>query len=101
MSAVSPESVNAQVEHQGKNLDKITEGLLESTGQLSKTLASLREVTETVRKGEGTVGGLLMKDDVYKEMVGTLEKTQTMLEELEATVKFIREHPEAFVWGRQ
>ena len=95
------ESVNAQVEHQGKNLDKITDGLLESTGQLTKTLASLREVTETVRKGEGTVGGLLMRDDVYKEMVATLEKTQKMLDELRETVKFLREHPETVFWGRQ
>ena len=54
-----------------------------------------------MRKGEGTVGGLLMRDDVYKEMVGTLEHTQKMLGELEETVRFVREHPEAFVWGKQ
>ena len=39
-------------------------------------------------------------DEIYKEMVRTLEQTQKMLEELEETVKFIREHPEAFIWGR-
>ena len=95
------EGLTRQVEHQGKNMDKLTDGLLASTVELNKTLASLREVTETVRKGEGTVGGLLMKDDVYKEMVGTLQQTQKMLEELEETVRFVREHPEAFVWGKQ
>ena len=92
--------IDSQVDHQGENLDKLAEGLLGNIDKLNKTLGSLHEVAESVRKGKGTVGGLLVRDEIYKEMVGTLEKTQSMLDELEETVKFIREHPTKFIWGR-
>ena len=96
--------VGKQVDRQGQNMDKLSEGLLTNMENLNKMLISLHEVTESVRKGEGTIGGLMMRDEVYKEMVGALEQTRKMLEELEETVKFIREHPEEFfrfsLWGQ-
>jgi len=94
------DGLTSQVEHQGKNMDKLTESLLASTAELNKMLVSLSAVTQTVAKGEGTVGGLLMKDDVYKEMVTTLQQTQKMVGELEEMVRFIRVHHREFLWGK-
>jgi phospholipid/cholesterol/gamma-HCH transport system substrate-binding protein len=95
------DTVSAQVNHQGENMDKLTAELLVSIGELNKTFTSLRQVAQSVEKGEGTVGGLLMRDEVYKEMVATLQQTQKTLKELEETVHFIREHPDAIWKGRQ
>jgi phospholipid/cholesterol/gamma-HCH transport system substrate-binding protein len=92
--------VEGQIEHQGSNLDDLTAGLGQSIDSLNKTPAELHEITESVRKGEGTVGGLMMRDEIYQQMLTTLERTERTMSELEETVKFIREHPDAFIWGR-
>lgn len=53
--------------------------LKQSLANIESTSASLSEILGKVRKGEGTVGQLLMKDDIYNEM--------------EALVKDVRAHP--------
>lgn len=90
-----------QVDSQGQNLDRLTAGLLTNVENLNRMLLALNRVTETINKGEGTVGGLLMRDEVYKELVATLQNSQKMLAEIRDMAKFIQEHPDALFWGHK
>lgn len=60
-------------------VEALIERAYEISGQFESSTASVNTILTKVREGEGTVGGLLMKDDLYKDMQGF--------------VKDLREHP--------
>lgn len=55
------------------------EKILENLGA---TLTNLREVTDSLAKGEGTIGKLLVDDTVYSDLQGTVANLKTATEPL-------------------
>lgn len=55
-----------------ESLDKVLNGsennLQEAIQNLGKSTDSLKDILDHMEKGEGTVGGLLMKDEIYNDM---------------------------------
>lgn len=84
---ITPKPGNFPLLHRGSTVEGVSplpvEELIgqihEISGQIRDSSISVNTILSKVRDGEGTVGGLLMKDDIYKDM--------------EALVKDVRAHP--------
>ncbi len=68
---------SAELKNLVRNLAKLSASLQEAAdkGDLPKTMENIkvsseaiREILDNMKKGEGTVGGLLVKDELYKDM---------------------------------
>lgn len=72
-----------------ENLSDITSQLSESWGDvddtianLSETTANTRDITEKIKVGEGTLGKILSKDDLYLRTTSLLGKGETILDDI-------------------
>ncbi len=72
------ENLNKVVTQNDQKVAQVVENLQSASKEMEKTFASLSEVTEGIKKGEGTVGKLL-KDD---EMADRLNKTVASLQDV-------------------
>ncbi|NPU83945.1 MAG: MCE family protein [Syntrophaceae bacterium] len=72
------ENLNKVVTQNDQKIAQVVENLQSASKEMEKTFASLSEVTEGIKKGEGTVGKLL-KDD---EMADRLNKTVASLQDV-------------------
>ena len=61
----------------------LVEGLKEDRKHLNTALKNFAEVSEKVKRGEGTIGKLLVSEDIYKE----IEKTMKTLQKAGASVE--------------
>jgi len=58
------------------------EGLVDN---LDKTIVNFREISEQIARGEGSAGQILMNDDLYRSINSTMDKIDTLLQELKET----------------
>lgn len=84
-----------KIGHTAQNLSDITTALnkpeiwsrmLETADQVAKkadgAMTSVQNVAATVERGEGTVGGLLMRDDAYLQALAVLSKGETVVDDI-------------------
>ena len=93
--------VRTQVDHQGRNLDRLTDNLVRNSEELNRSLQSAAEILTDIRRGEGSLGKLLTQDELYRQLVETVAQTRRAVSELEKTIAYFREHPEVLVWGAE
>ena len=62
------------------NISLITEELTDPTGDVANIIQNVRIVSNDVRKGQGTLGALLSKDDIYRKTSDVLDTTQQTVE---------------------
>ena len=63
---------------------------------LNQTLLEIRNLVASIRKGEGTLGGLIAKDDIYVEMRQAIQNVDGMTKDLAGLIATI-EHGEGTV----
>ncbi len=63
----------------------ITLRLKDPKGELFQTLDNLASVSQKIKKGEGSVGGLLVKDDLYRKIEEEINKVDSVLGNIEIT----------------
>lgn len=90
-----------QVEHQGRNLDRLTDALVRNSEELNRSLETASDILTSLRRGEGSVGKLLTQDELYRQLVDTVAQTRRTVTELQKTIAYFREHPEVLVWGAE
>jgi len=73
------ENADAQIAHQGDNLDKLAAALTASTHTLNATLVSMDEILKRMRAGKGSIGALLNQDDLHEKLVKTVERMNEAL----------------------
>ena len=64
---------------------------------LSDAVASLKKVTDDISKGEGTLGKLVMDDELYQEAKLLLQEIRAAVDDLRETVADHHVH-ERFLW---
>ncbi|MDR0550204.1 MAG: MlaD family protein [Deltaproteobacteria bacterium] len=72
------------------NLVSLTTKLQDPQGPIFGTMENLRRVTGSVAAGEGTIGGLITKDDVRQEILNSLVELRGVSESLNQTVKGLK-----------
>jgi phospholipid/cholesterol/gamma-HCH transport system substrate-binding protein len=68
-----------------KNLVSLSDKLQDPSGPILGTMENLRRITGTVSAGEGSLGGLVVKNDVYEELLNTLRELKAISESLNQT----------------
>lgn len=66
------------------NIKTAMENLRKSSEKLDEVLASVRQITSKLEKGEGTVGKLIQNDDIYTGLNETLEGTKNLTKQVGA-----------------
>ncbi len=74
-----------------ENVRLVTTRMLDENSNVSKTLENLRVVTGNLREGRGSVGRLLVEDEVYEDLRATLASARTTIENAEALTQTVRE----------
>ncbi len=64
------------------SLNKSWDTVDKSLNDLADTTANTRKITANVSKGEGTVGRLVMKDDLYLKVSSLLSKGETVMNDV-------------------
>ena len=91
------ESILAKVDGIIFHVQELSEKLVASSDQLKITLTNLAVITDRLREGKGSAGRLLSeKEDIYQELLRSIQNTRESLENLKATSAEIRRaSPEA------
>jgi len=89
------DKLDTQIGRQGENMDKLTEGLLESTQAINETLASLDEILDRFKQGKGTIGRLVKDDDLHESLVKAVDQLNEALKEITKTAQSVHRK-----WGR-
>jgi phospholipid/cholesterol/gamma-HCH transport system substrate-binding protein len=72
LNALRLEEKLAQFEGILKNIAALTDDLRDPNGPVLGSMENLRQITERVSQGQGTLGGLVAKDEAYQEILGLL-----------------------------
>ncbi len=64
--------------------DKLVSSVVDTTEQLSKTIAELRVILEKVNTGQGTVARVVNDGRLYENLLANTQQMQVLLEELTA-----------------
>jgi ABC-type transporter Mla subunit MlaD len=91
------ESILSKVDGIIFHVQELSEKLVASSDQLKATLTNLAVITDRLREGKGSAGRLLSeKEDIYQELLRSIQNTRESLENLKATSAEIRRaSPEA------
>jgi len=87
-------NADAQLAHQGENLDKLTERLVRSSEAFNATFASLEEILKRFEEGKGSVGALIEKEEFHQKLVKAVDQMNDALEEIKKMAESIRRR-----WG--
>jgi phospholipid/cholesterol/gamma-HCH transport system substrate-binding protein len=71
-----------QLAKASSRLDSVTANLGAATGSLRNASDNLRDITQRVRQGDGTVGKLLTDEQLYRDMRRTLSQVDSILVDL-------------------
>jgi phospholipid/cholesterol/gamma-HCH transport system substrate-binding protein len=99
--ATLSQDLRGQVEHQGGNLDRLTESLVKNSEELNRSLETAAEILDEIRRGQGSVGKLLSEDQLYRQLVDAVVQVRQVASQLGEMVAYFREHPEVLVWGKE
>jgi phospholipid/cholesterol/gamma-HCH transport system substrate-binding protein len=99
--ATLSQDLRGQVEHQGGNLDRITESLVKNSEELNRSLETAAEILDEIHRGQGSAGKLLSDDQLYRQLVETVVQVRQVASQLGEMVAYFREHPEVLVWGQE
>jgi len=91
------ESILAKVDGIIFHVQELSGKLVDSSDQLKTTLTNLAVITDRLREGKGSAGRLLSeKEDIYQELMSSIQNTRESMENLKATSAEIRRaSPEA------
>lgn len=91
------ESILAKVDGIIFHVQELSTRLVDSSDQLKITLTNLAVITNRLREGKGSAGRLLSeKEEIYEELLRSIQNTRESLENLKATSAEIRRaSPEA------
>jgi phospholipid/cholesterol/gamma-HCH transport system substrate-binding protein len=79
------------LKHADAHLKKLVLALVDTSEQLSETIARLRVLIEKVSDGQGTVGKLVNEGRLYESTLESSEKLQVLMEELRSVIRQIKE----------
>ncbi len=65
-----------------QNISVLTDQLADPESDVGYIIENVKDITTDVKKGEGTLGALLTKDDIYRKASGVLDTTQETMENL-------------------
>lgn len=65
-----------------KELEEIVSNILDFSKSINEMTKSTNEIIANVQKGEGTIGKLLVKDDMYVQLSSLLSKAETTLNDV-------------------
>lgn len=80
----------SQLAKTSSRLDIVTDNLSAATGSLKSASDNLRDITQKISRGDGTVGKLLNDEQMYKDMRHTLSQVDSILVDL-------KQHPERYI----
>ncbi len=70
-----------------------------STANLRKTIDNLADITTAVRESDSTAHNLLYEREMYDSLVTLTTKASEAADNLNALIIYLRERPQAIVWG--
>jgi len=79
------------LKHADAHLKKLVLALVDTSEQLSETIARLRVLIEKVSDGQGTVGKLVNDGRLYESTLESSEQLQVLMEELRSLIRQIKE----------
>jgi phospholipid/cholesterol/gamma-HCH transport system substrate-binding protein len=65
-----------------KNMSVFSDQLTESSGSLGNFFKNINAISSNIRRGEGTVGALLMHDELYRETSNLLQASKETMDNL-------------------
>jgi len=89
------------VARQSESADDFVRRLNTNSESLEELLKSLLDISAAINQGKGTMGQMVANDQLHRELLATLKKTQETADALKRTVEYIDKHPESLVWGRK
>ncbi|MBI5118162.1 MCE family protein [Candidatus Poribacteria bacterium] len=78
-----------------KNISSLSDRLADPHGNVATILDNVKVVTTEIRQGQGTVGALLTRDDLYQKAVDVLETTQKTVDNFETVSSNTKEASES------
>lgn len=93
------DDARAQLAHQGENLDKLTESLVVTAGNIAKLAENLNDIVESVERGEGTVGKLLTEPDAHRSLVAAIDMLMEAAREFRDLAEMVKKHPDWLIKG--
>jgi phospholipid/cholesterol/gamma-HCH transport system substrate-binding protein len=78
-----------------KNISALSDRLADPHGNVAMILDNVKVVTTEIRQGQGTVGALLTRDDLYQKAVNVLDTTQKTVDNFETVSSNTKEASES------
>jgi virulence factor Mce-like protein len=86
----------ADIENAIENISEVTDRLADPEGDVGVILQNVKTLTTNAREGQGTIGKMLVRDDIYQQTSEVLDTTQETMQNLkdvsanakEASVRF-------------
>lgn len=89
------------VARQSESADDFIRRLNTNSESLEKLLQSLLDISEAINQGKGTMGRMVTGDELHRELIATLKKSQEMVDSIRQTIEYIEKHPESLIRGRK
>ncbi|HOL47757.1 MAG TPA: MlaD family protein, partial [bacterium] len=75
------ENLYTIIEKNDTNITMIVAELRESMPDLKKSINNIKEITESINKGEGTLGKIIKDEELYKEVKGATKSMNQAIED--------------------
>jgi phospholipid/cholesterol/gamma-HCH transport system substrate-binding protein len=77
----------SQLAKTSARMDSVTASLGAATGSLRNASENLRDITQKIKQGDGTVGRLVYDEQLYRDMRGTLSQMDSLLADIKRNPK--------------
>lgn len=72
-----------------QNISNLTDRLASPDSDVATTLRNIKEMTTNIREGEGTIGALVQRDELYQKANDVLDSTKQTMENFQTVSKNI------------
>jgi phospholipid/cholesterol/gamma-HCH transport system substrate-binding protein len=94
-------NLDETVAEQSKSAQEFIRRLNANSESVDELLQSMLDISKSIDQGRGTMGKIVTDDELHRELVITLKKSQEAVDSLKRTVEYIEAHPKALVFGRK